>query len=124
MADPKSDLSGCFSDRNARQQIQTAAPIPTNVRSTVGSDSPPKTRRGRRNYGVEIPTNYCYGVRLGGFSKNRFPAVDQNLAKVASSPVTDAGGNLWTCYHQARQTVTINLVNCSEITDITGCRSI
>jgi hypothetical protein len=63
---------------------------------------------------------------LGSFSPNRksflrklgrFSAlceasnleVDKIAAKGASNPAIDDGGNLWTCYHQARQFVTSTL---------------
>jgi hypothetical protein len=48
---------------------------------------------------------------------DRFADVDQNRAKVASSPVTDAGGNLWTCYQQLKLFVTSTLANLFEIAD-------
>ena len=54
---------------------------------------------------------------FSGLLQGSVLAVDQNRAKVASSPVTDAGGNLWTCYQQLRLFVTSTLANLFEIAD-------
>ena len=88
-------------------------------RFAVSSSTPVMhpTRRERVTYSSLVCSSFHEKLQyLSGFFQ------DQNRIKVVWCSLADAGGNLWTCYHQRGGFVTSTLTNHFNISDIRSCR--